>query len=271
MPELPEVETTRLGLAPHVVDQTIARVDVREHRLRWPVPHNLPELLQAKTVQNLQRRGKYLLFGFGHGTLIAHLGMSGSLRLARPDETLKKHDHLDLVFESGAVLRYHDPRRFGAVLWTAEAAESHPLLTSLGVEPLEAAFDGAYLRRHAKNRQLAVKLFIMDSKIVVGVGNIYASEALFRAGIDPRRAAGGISPARYQRLAHAIQEVLTEAIRQGGTTLRDFVNGHGQPGYFQQTLNVYGREDQPCPSCGGMIRCLRLGQRSTFYCTACQT
>ncbi|WP_221048782.1 bifunctional DNA-formamidopyrimidine glycosylase/DNA-(apurinic or apyrimidinic site) lyase [Methylogaea oryzae] len=270
MPELPEVETTRLGLAPHLVGQTVTQVLVRESRLRWPVPGDLPALLQGETAHSLKRRGKYLLFGFRHGTLIAHLGMSGSLRLAQPDEPLKKHDHIDLCLSSGAVLRYHDPRRFGAMVWTADASEAHPLLASLGPEPLDDAFDGDHLHKLAENRSMAVKLFIMDSKIVVGVGNIYASEALFRAGIDPRKAAGGISRARYRRLGETIKAVLAEAIRQGGTTLRDFVNGHGQPGYFQQTLNVYGREGLPCPACGAAVRCLRLGQRSTFFCPTCQ-
>jgi formamidopyrimidine-DNA glycosylase len=270
MPELPEVETTRRGLAPHVIGQTVQQVLIRQVRLRWPVPEELPADLPGHTVHSLERRGKYLLFGFGHGCLLVHLGMSGSLRLVQADEPVKKHDHIDLCLANGAVLRYHDPRRFGAWLWTREPPEQHPLLAELGPEPLGEAFDGDGLHRLAQGRSMAVKPFIMDSRIVVGVGNIYASEALFRAGIRPARAAGDISLARYRRLAQAIREVLGAAIAQGGTTLRDFVNGHGQPGYFQQTLNVYGRDGLPCPACGATVQCLRLGQRSTYFCPTCQ-
>lgn len=271
MPELPEVETTRLGLAPHVIGQAITQVLIRVARLRWPVPVELPALLQGQAAHSLARRGKYLLFGFEHGCLIVHLGMSGSLRLVpRSDDPLKKHDHIDLVLASGMALRYHDPRRFGAVLWTADAPENHPLLCGMGPEPLAGEFDGDHLHRLAQGRVMAVKPFIMDSRMVVGLGNIYASEALFRAGIDPRRAAGNISRPRYWQLAAVIKAVLTEAIAQGGTTLRNFVNGHGQPGYFQQTLNVYGREELPCPICAKSVQCLQLGQRSTFFCAHCQ-
>lgn len=270
MPELPEVETTRLGLTPHVAGQTIAQVLIREARLRWPVPVELPGLLQGQCIRGLGRRGKYLLFDFDHGCLIVHLGMSGSLRLAQTDEALKKHDHIELLLASGQVLRYHDPRRFGAMLWSSEAVQNHPLLAALGPEPLGEDFDGDCLHRQAQGRSMAVKPFIMDSRIVVGVGNIYASEALFRAGIHPGRAAGKVSLARYRRLAAAIRAVLGAAIAQGGTTLRDFVNGHGQPGYFQQTLSVYGREGLSCPVCASPVQCRRLGQRSTYFCPTCQ-
>ncbi|QTP57657.1 bifunctional DNA-formamidopyrimidine glycosylase/DNA-(apurinic or apyrimidinic site) lyase [Billgrantia antri] len=273
MPELPEVETTRLGIAPHVEGREIVEAIVRQPRLRVPVPDDLIERLVGSRIGTLSRRAKYLLLpleGEGAGSLIWHLGMSGSLRIARLGELPKKHDHVDLVFDGGAILRYHDPRRFGFVDWLAGSQESDPRLVNLGPEPLSEAFDGERLYRLSRGRRMAVKPFLMDNAVVVGVGNIYASEALFLAGIDPRRAAGRISRERYERLAAAVREVLAAAITQGGTTLRDFVSGTGEPGYFKQRLNVYGRHGQGCRRCNGELRLVTLGQRASVFCPACQ-
>jgi formamidopyrimidine-DNA glycosylase len=270
MPELPEVETARRGVAPHVLGQTVRAVAARSRQLRWPVPENLDETLRGQEILDVQRRGKYLLFRFAKGTLIVHLGMSGSLRMVADGVEPKKHDHVDIALNNGLSLRFHDPRRFGCILWTDHDPLLHPLLAELGPEPLEETFSGRYLREAARGRAAPVKTFIMDGKRVVGVGNIYASEALFRAGIHPRRAAGSVSLKRCERLAGAIKAVLGEAIAQGGTTLRDFVNEAGNPGYFQQTLAVYGRDGQPCIRCGALVRQERLGQRSSFYCPRCQ-
>ena len=271
MPELPEVETTRRGIAPHVTGREVRAVVVRDARLRWPVPTaRLQRELVGQRVEDVARRGKYLLLTTSAGTLILHLGMSGSLRLVRAEEPPQKHDHVDIVLDNGQCLRLRDPRRFGAVLWTTRAAERHSLLTSLGPEPLDDDFNGDTLYQRSRGRRIAIKAFIMDSKRVVGVGNIYANEALFLAGIHPLAAAGRVSRARYERLAAAIKQVLQEAIDQGGTTLRDFVNGDGKPGYFQQRLNVYGRAGEACPHCGGPIRLIRQGQRASYYCPRCQ-
>lgn len=270
MPELPEVETTRRGIAPFVVGRTIERLSVRQPLLRWPVPSELPALVAGRTVDRLDRRGKYLLLGVGEGTLLIHLGMSGSLRLCAPDQLPKKHDHVDLVFDADLAVRFHDPRRFGCWLWAAGDAGQHPLLALLGPEPFDPAFSGDYLHAVASQRTVPVKALIMDHRVVVGVGNIYASEALFRAGIDPRRSARRIAKARYRQLAEHIRAVLEDAIAVGGTTLRDFVNERGSPGYFQQTLNVYGRAGEPCRRCAAPIQGVRLGQRSTFFCARCQ-
>ncbi|TFH88329.1 bifunctional DNA-formamidopyrimidine glycosylase/DNA-(apurinic or apyrimidinic site) lyase [Billgrantia azerbaijanica] len=274
MPELPEVETTRRGIAPHVEGREIVEVIVREPRLRVPVPGDLVDRLVGARLGPLARRAKYLLFPIAGATpasLLWHLGMSGSLRIARLGELPKKHDHLDLVLDDGAILRYHDPRRFGFVDWLAGDVELDPRLARLGPEPLSEAFHGERLHRLSRGRRLAVKPFLMDSGVVVGVGNIYAAEALFLAGIDPRRAAGRIGRERYARLAAAVQEVLAAAIAQGGTTLRDFVGGTGEPGYFRQRLNVYGRDGAPCRRCGGELRRVTLGQRSSVFCPRCQT
>ncbi|SDN84281.1 DNA-(apurinic or apyrimidinic site) lyase [Halomonas shengliensis] len=275
MPELPEVETTRRGIAPHIEGRVITEVIVRQPRLRVPVPGDLVERLVGARVGALSRRAKYLLLplvgGEATGTLLWHLGMSGSLRIARLGELPRKHDHLDLVLDDGALLRFHDPRRFGFVDWLAGSVEQDPRLARLGPEPLSDAFDGARLHRLSRGRRVAVKPFLMDNAVVVGVGNIYASEALFLAGIDPRRAAGRISAERYARLAAAAKEVLAAAITQGGTTLRDFVGGTGEPGYFKQRLNVYGRHGQPCRRCGAELRLVTLGQRASVYCPHCQT
>lgn len=279
MPELPEVETTRRGIAPHLEGREIGEVIVRQPRLRVPVPADLVDRLVGARVGALSRRAKYLLVpltaggeqGGEAGTLLWHLGMSGSLRIARLGELPKKHDHLDLVLDDGAILRYHDPRRFGFVDWLADGVEGDPRLTRLGPEPLSPAFDGERLHRLSRGRRLAVKPFLMDNAVVVGVGNIYAAEALFLAGIDPRRAAGRISLERYARLAAAAKEVLAAAITQGGTTLRDFVGGTGEPGYFKQRLNVYGRHGQPCRRCGAELRLVTLSQRASVFCGHCQT
>ncbi len=269
MPELPEVETSRRGIEPHLLGQTVRKVVVRDARLRWPVPGNLNRKLAGQTVQQVTRRGKYLLIGFPVGSLILHLGMSGSLRVVDAQTVAEKHDHFDLVMSHGVILRLRDPRRFGAVLFATDPLQ-HKLLAGLGPEPLGRDFTGAHLFARSRNRTLAIKNFIMDSKIVVGVGNIYASEALFLAGIHPARAAGRLSAARHEKLAKAIKQVLRAAIKQGGTTLRDFTASDGKPGYFRQKLHVYGRGGAPCPRCGWPIKQSTLGQRSTFYCGQCQ-
>ncbi len=270
MPELPEVETTRRGVSPHVIRREILRVVVREPRLRWPVPESLGEALQGQRFTSVGRRAKYLLFACSPGVLLVHLGMSGNLRIAPAEEPPGKHAHVDFVFDSGKALRYTDPRRFGSLLWQPAGTGEHPLLHDLGPEPLGDHFDGELLYRKSRGRRTAVKPFIMDSRIVVGVGNIYACEALFLAGIHPARACGRISAARYRRLAEAIRAVLGKAIRAGGTTLRDFSGGDGRPGYFRQQLHVYGRGGEECPHCRGSLRELRLGQRATVFCPACQ-
>jgi len=270
MPELPEVETTLRGIAPHLGDRRVTDVVIRNPKLRWPIPKNLPELLRGQTVRGLQRRAKYLLIAFDHGTLILHLGMSGSLRIQPVGTPAEKHDHFDLVLDSGQLLRLRDPRRFGAVLWHAGDVMQHPLLAALGPEPLQAEFDGEYLHRATRSRSAAIKLVIMDSHLVVGVGNIYANEALFRAGIRPQLAANKLSLPRCRRLAQDIKEVLQEAIKQGGSTLRDFVHSDGSSGYFQQNYFVYGRTGEPCRECDIPIKQIKQGQRSTFYCPQCQ-
>lgn len=272
MPELPEVETTRRGIAPHVEGCEVSEVLLRQSRLRVPVPVDLVDRLVGARLGEISRRAKYLLIPvIGQGTLLWHLGMSGSLRIARLGELPKKHDHVDLVLDNGMILRYHDPRRFGFIDWLEGDATSDRRLARLGPEPLSEAFDGERLYALSRGRKLAVKPFVMDNAVVVGVGNIYAAEALFMAGIDPRRAAGRISRERYNRLAEAIREVLAAAIIQGGTTLRDFVSGTGEPGYFAQQLNVYGRDGQPCRRCGAELRLVTLGQRASVYCGECQT
>lgn len=270
MPELPEVETTRRGIAPLVEGGTVAAVTVRESRLRQPVPGNLETLLRGKELLAVERRAKYLLFRFADGTLIVHLGMSGSLRLVPPITPFKKHDHIEIVFDGERRLRFHDPRRFGLMIWSTDPIAQHPLIAHLGPEPWDERFDAAYLHAAAAKRRAAVKNLIMDGQVVVGVGNIYASEALYRAGVHPKRAAGRVSITRYARLVVAIREVLAEAIEVGGTTLRDFVKSDGEPGYFRLQLNVYGRTGKPCPGCEHPIRQTVIGQRSSFYCPTCQ-
>ncbi|MEP1471289.1 MAG: bifunctional DNA-formamidopyrimidine glycosylase/DNA-(apurinic or apyrimidinic site) lyase [Halieaceae bacterium] len=269
MPELPEVETTRRGVLPYSEGSNIVNLVVRDHRLRWPIPQNLGQKLIGQRVERVERRAKYLLFRTATGTLLVHLGMSGSLRVMNAADPPQRHDHFDIVFDNGRCLRYNDPRRFGCCLWI-EPGEVHPLLAHLGPEPLSDAFDGALLYRLSRGRKGPVKNFLMDGKVVVGVGNIYANEALFLSGIRPDRAAGRISLARYEVLAAHVKQVLTSAIDQGGTTLRDFVGGDGKPGYFAQQLFVYGRGGLPCKACGEPLRELRLSQRISVYCVTCQ-
>ena len=273
MPELPEVETTARGIAPHITDTTIRAVTIRERRLRQPVTRGFAIKVIDQRIERVTRRAKYILLGMQHGSIIVHLGMSGSLRITKPDTPAEKHDHIDLIVQrkSGELccLRYRDPRRFGRCIYTPEDPLRHPLLTSLGPEPFAEEFDADYLFRVSRARRGAIKNLIMDSKIVTGVGNIYASESLFRARIHPQRAAGRISKARYARLVPAIQTVLSEAIAHGGTTLRDFVSETGQPGYFRNELNVYGREGELCPCGRAAIKQRVIGQRASYYC-ACQ-
>lgn len=272
MPELPEVEVTRRGVAPHIEGRKVTAVILRHSGLRWPFPANLSRCLTGHAVQSTGRRGKYLLIRFGHGTLIIHLGMSGHLRILPVATPPRKHDHFDLV-QGDQVLRMNDPRRFGAVLWHAKEAgaiENHPLLKVLGVEPLGEQFSGHLLYRETRGRSAAIKQVLLAGDIVVGVGNIYASESLFRAGINPKTPAHRISLARYEKLAHAIREILLAAIEQGGSSLRDFLAVNGNSGYFQQCYFVYGRTGDACRVCGSLIRQITQGQRSTFYCVNCQ-
>lgn len=269
MPELPEVETTRRGIEPHILGRKISSVSVHQPSLRYPVADDLPRRLSGKRVRSVNRRGKYLLLEIGKQKLMIHLGMSGSLRITARKEPLRKHDHVEIRF-GDRVLRFHDPRRFGLMMLIDDPVEAHPLLASLGPEPLSEKFDGDYLYRVSRKRKVAIKNLIMNSRILVGVGNIYASEALFLAGIHPSRAAASISRERCEKLSVAIKDVLGKAISEGGTTLRDFVREEGQPGYFAQQLNVYGKTGEACPVCGKSILTRVIGQRSSFYCTQCQ-
>lgn len=270
MPELPEVETTLRGIMPSLDQRKIVEIIVRNPSLRWPVPAEVKQAA-GQAVAACRRRAKYLLIEMvGGGGLLIHLGMSGSLRVCRVDDEIRKHDHVDIVLDSGRCIRFNDPRRFGVFSWWDEPSDQHPLLRELGPEPLSDKFSGAHLHARSRGRKGAVKNFIMDGKIVVGVGNIYASEALFMAGIHPSRAAGRISATRYDALSSAIRDVLDRAIRRGGTTLRDFLNSDGNPGYFAQELLVYDREGRPCFRCETPIRRKVIGQRSSFYCPSCQ-
>ena len=275
MPELPEVETTRRGIQDHVVGRRLDDWEIRNAALRWPV--ELPSSLRKQTIVAVDRRAKYLLLRMSPGpaetatgALIIHLGMSGSLRVVDRTVAVKKHDHLDLRFDDGGILRLHDPRRFGSVHYHAEPVESHFLLAKLGPEPLGPDFNGEHLKRLAKGKRVAVKNFLMDGHVVVGVGNIYANEALFLAGIRPTVQAQKVSLPAYTALADAVRQVLNSAIQMGGTTLRDYVGGQGDPGYFAQSLNVYGREGEECNLCDTKLKFLRLGQRATVYCPKCQ-
>jgi len=269
VPELPEVETTRRGIAPYCEGQTVSQVTVRNGSLRWPVPEDLAEQMEGQVIRSVDRRAKYLFLNLDHGTAIVHLGMSGSLRVITDSTPEQKHDHIDLVLHSGVILRFNDPRRFGCWLWSGSAA-THPLIANLGPEPLSPEFNGRMLFQLSRGKNTPVKSFIMDSHVVVGVGNIYANEALFKAGIHPRRKAGRTSFDRYQRLVEAIRETLSAAILMGGTTLRDFVNSDGKPGYFAQSLLVYGRSGKPCPECEAPLKEIRMSGRSTVYCSRCQ-
>ncbi len=269
MPELPEVETTCQGLLPHVEGQRVTGIDVRQPSLRIPVPNSLDEL-EGQRIEGIHRRAKYLIFETKKGRMIVHLGMSGSLRICDAAVPLRKHDHVVFQLESGQQMRFHDPRRFGLVDWISGAWEEMRWFKDLGPEPLTDNFNAAYLGGKAKGRKVAIKSFIMTNQVVVGVGNIYACEALFMAGIHPKRAAGKVSQKRLEFLAEAIKDRLAAAILSGGTTLRDFVREDGQPGYFKQELMVYGREGEPCRKCKAVIKRCVIGQRSTFYCTKCQ-
>ena len=276
MPELPEVETTRRGIAPHLEGRRIASLQVREPRLRWPVPDDLPARLAGQRIARIDRRGKYLLMVVDDGQVLWHLGMSGSLRLTGADAPRKTHDHLVLQLTepdgrpAALELRFHDPRRFGCCLWLEGPADAHPLLRELGPEPLSETFTDEHLFRLSRGRRTPVKSFLMDSHVVVGVGNIYANEALFRVGIHPLRDAGRISATRYAALSQAVRDILGHAVQRGGTTLRDFVNSQGEPGYFQLELDAYGRAGEPCHRCLTTLKEVRLGGRSTVFCPRCQ-
>ena len=270
MPELPEVETTCKGISPYIVGNTMTAVIVRQPQLRWTIPANLAETVCGLRIDSVTRRGKYCLLNTYSGTILLHLGMSGHLRITSVTEKAGKHDHVDIIFENNTVLRFNDPRKFGAVLWAEKDVATHPLLKDLGPEPLTADFNGEYLFFRATKRKMPIKTFIMDGHIVVGVGNIYASESLFMAGVMPTRAAGNVSLNDCQKLATAIKTVLQRAINQGGTTLRDFVNAEGKPGYFSQSLAVYSRAGLPCYQCQQPIQHLKIGQRASYFCPVCQ-
>lgn len=270
MPELPEVETTRRGIEKVLLNAQVKQLIVRDCRLRWPVPEGLEQKVAGQNILSVGRRAKYLLIELESGYLLWHLGMSGSIRIVEEHSPLKKHDHIDLVLEGGKAIRFNDPRRFGSLLWAGKDVLHHPLLASLGPEPLDGNFNGAYLYQKSRGRKVAVKNFIMDQKIVVGVGNIYASEALFASGILPARQAARVSKVRYKALVEQIKRILDEAIKQGGTTLNDFQQADGKPGYFKQELLVYGRAGDACAVCGEKIVKKNIGQRSSYYCPTCQ-
>jgi len=269
MPELPEVETSKRGITPHIINQPVCDVILRHTQLRWPIPQDLLTHIKNEKVISLERRAKYILINFSTGTLLIHLGMSGNLRICPLNSAPQKHDHADFIF-THCLLRFTDPRRFGAILWLGRHPESSSLLNKLGPEPLDDKFNSRYLYTLAKGRKIPVKQFIMDQKVVTGVGNIYATEALFMVGINPTRSAGNISLKRYQLLVEAIKEILTQAIKQGGTTLKDFVGSDGKPGYFQQTLHVYGKAGEECPNCETALKTVKLAARTTVYCPQCQ-
>ena len=269
MPELPEVEVSRMGVAPHLESHTITKVVVRQRQLRWPVPDDIQQAIGHK-ITSVTRRAKYLFLNTEVGSIVLHLGMSGRLRVVQHRSATVKHDHIDIVIENGLCLRLNDARRFGACLWQAAEAPPLALLENLGPEPLTEAFDDELLFRQSRGKSVAIKNFIMSNQVVVGVGNIYANEALFLSGIDPRRAAGKVSKQRYRRLTDNIKRVLASAIEQGGTTLKDFTQADGNPGYFKQHLRVYGRAGDDCETCGTTIKSVVIGQRNTFFCPDCQ-
>lgn len=270
MPELPEVETTLRGIAPYLLGQKIQKVVIRNRNLRWPIPSHLAKSLINRTVTNLSRRAKYLLMDVGTGTLIIHLGMSGRLHIVPTGTPHGKHDHVDIVLNSDKLLRFRDPRRFGCFLWARGDPLKHKLLQQLGVEPLASEYNAEYLFRCSRGRRVAVKSFLMNQQVVVGIGNIYASEALFLSRIHPLSKAGRVSLARYRRLVDCCKTVLRAAIKSGGTSLKDFTQADGKPGYFTQSLTVYGKEGQPCLQCSSMIRRKVIAQRATYYCPHCQ-
>ena len=269
MPELPEVETTKRGLESLIVNQVVEHATLYRDNLRWDMPKHLVTTLANQSIVDINRRGKYLLIKFDVGTLIIHLGMSGSIKVVSSDTPLKKHDHFELILANDTVMRLNDPRRFGAVLFSTDG--THALLDNLGIEPLENDFDETYLYIRSRKKQQNIKAFIMDSKVVVGVGNIYACESLYQAGINPERKASSVSKKRYQLLTQCIKTILSQAIKAGGTTLQDFSQVDGSPGYFAQTLSVYGCEGEQCNACSGKISRIIQNQRSTFYCKQCQT
>lgn len=269
MPELPEVEVSRRGITPHLQDKTISKIVVRNAQLRWPIPESIQKAVGHKII-SIGRRAKYLLINTDVGTIILHLGMSGSLRVLDSNTAVEKHDHVDIVMDSGQCLRLNDPRRFGSMLWEEESVEEHKLLVKLGPEPLTDEFTAARLFKRSRNRKMPIKSFLMDNANVVGVGNIYANEALFTSGINPKRAAGNISLARYKVLVDEVKAVLAKAIEQGGTTLKDFTQTDGKPGYFVQELQVYGKSGKPCPKCGEALQSAKIGQRNTVFCSDCQ-
>lgn len=272
MPELPEVETTRKGVAPYLKSASINDVIVRQSSLRWPIPDDIADILKQQTIHRINRRAKYILVECDSGTLIIHLGMSGSLRVLKEwqDHPVGKHDHVDILLSNGHCLRYTDPRRFGAILWTDQPIDQHKLIAHLGPEPLEESFDAQYLKQQAKTKRCSVKSLIMNGHIVVGVGNIYANESLFLAGIHPKTSAFKLTIKQCQTLTEKIKQVLEKAIQAGGTTLKDFTDSEGKPGYFAQELNVYGRKDESCPLCGDKIKHYKETQRATYYCPSCQ-
>jgi formamidopyrimidine-DNA glycosylase len=271
MPELPEVETTMNGIRPYLEGRQINELIVRERRLRWLIPDGLEGSVRRRKVSKIERRGKYILIHLSRGGLIIHLGMSGSMRVLIRPERPGRHDHFDIVNESGEIIRFRDPRKFGCLLFSSSNLYNHPRLQCLGVEPLTSEFHGTLLYNLSRKRNIPVKTFIMDGSIVVGVGNIYASESLFDSGIHPRRKCSRISLRRYTQLSASIRSILKNAIDKGGTTLQDFVGVEGNPGYFEQELTVYGRENQLCVKCRSTIRRMMIAQRSTFYCPQCQT
>lgn len=270
MPELPEVETSRRGISPHTLGKYFKAVLIRQSQLRWPIPAHIATTLIGLRLDSIERRGKYLLLITAQGTLLIHLGMSGNLRITSQDQAAGKHDHIDFIFDDDTVLRFNDQRKFGCILWETGNIDKHPLLASLGPEPLSPAFNSEYLQHRASKRSVPIKTLIMNSRIVVGVGNIYASEALFMANVQPTRAAGSVTQQEHQQIVSSIKTVLQQAIDQGGTTLRDFINAEGKPGYFQQSLSVYGREGQPCLRCSEPVRHIKINQRASYFCDQCQ-
>ena len=270
MPELPEVETTKRGIAPYIKDQKVIEIIVRQAKLRWPVPTSIQQMCQ-QNIDSVQRRAKYLILKTSIGSALIHLGMSGGLRIVNQGAKVEKHDHVDIIFANNKVLRFRDPRRFGSILWIQKPLAEHRLLNKLAPEPLSEAFHADYLHQRAAKRRVSIKVFIMNAHHVVGVGNIYASEALFMAGIHPMRAAGQVSYTEISLLVKCIKTVLSAAIEQGGTTLKDFANAKGESGYFQVKLQVYGKKDQACPHCNTLIKSVKLGQRASFYCPTCQS
>lgn len=270
MPELPEVETTRCGILPHIIQKTISKIVVRQYQLRWRIPANVQQILPGKTIIKVERRAKYLLLKTQGGTILIHLGMSGHLRVLAEGVPPNKHDHVDLVFQNKKILRFTDPRRFGAFLWLEGDPQQHALLKNLGLEPLTKSFTGKYLWLQTRNSKIPIKSLLMNNKVVTGVGNIYAAEALFAAGIHPTTPTKLLSRERLELLVQAIKKILRHAVRRGGTTLKDFINSEGKPGYFSNQLKVYGRAGQPCVVCHTTLESMQIGQRSTVYCKHCQ-